>query len=236
MARVRTRTRGGGRVRRWGTILTVTRAFRAGETIEDYCRACKTDRLHTVIVVDGGGRPIRVSCDYCESQHNFRGGPRVESGASTAASAPPRQVTASRASIAAEPLPLVSDRERTSTYVSAGDLPTEDLELLLRRIIREETGLTPVAPAARWRGGTLVLRPGTPGLQEKTLPIETFFHKVVMLRNRLRTLEQQVNASDLPDDVKIKLQGYVSGCYGSLTSFNVLFADEADQFKGSGGD
>jgi len=223
-------------VRRWGTILTVTRAFRAGETIEDYCRACKTDRLHTVIVVDGGGRPIRVSCDYCESQHNFRGGPRVESGASTAASAPPRQVTASRASIAAEPLPLVSDRERTSTYVSAGDLPTEDLELLLRRIIREETGLTPVAPAARWRGGTLVLRPGTPGLQEKTLPIETFFHKVVMLRNRLRTLEQQVNASDLPDDVKIKLQGYVSGCYGSLTSFNVLFADEADQFKGSGGD
>jgi hypothetical protein len=222
--------------RHWGTILAVTRAFRAGETIEDYCRACKTDRLHTVIVVDGGGRPIRVSCDYCESQHNFRGGPRVESGASTAASAPPRQVTASRASMAAEPLPLVSDRERTSTYVSAGDLPTEDLELLLRRIIREETGLTPVAPAARWRGGTLVLRPGTPGLQEKTLPIETFFHKVVMLRNRLRTLEQQVNASDLPDDVKIKLQGYVSGCYGSLTSFNVLFADEADQFKGSGGD
>jgi hypothetical protein len=55
-----------------------------------------------------------------------------------------------------------------------------------------------------------------------------------MLRNRLRTLEQQVNASDLPDDVKVKLQTYISGCYGSLTSFNVLFADEADQFKGSG--
>ena len=120
--------------------------------------------------------------------------------------------------------------------MSASDSGHDDLELLLRRIIREETGLTPVAPAAKWRGGTLVLRPGTPGLQEKTWPIETFFHKVVMLRNRLRTLEQQVNASDLPDDVKIKLQGYVSGCYGSLTSFNVLFADEADQFKGSGGD
>jgi len=58
---------------------------------------------------------------------------------------------------------------------------------------------------------------------------------VVMLRNRLRTLEQQVNASELSDDVKVKLQAYVSGCYGSLTSFNVLFADEADQFKGSGG-
>ena len=111
-----------------------------------------------------------------------------------------------------------------------------DLEILLRRIIREEAGITPVVPADKWRGGTLVLRPSGPGLQEKTWPIETFFHKVVMLRNRLRTLEQQVNASDLPEAAKVKLQGYVSGCYGSLTSFNVLFADEDDQFKGSGGD
>ena len=113
---------------------------------------------------------------------------------------------------------------------------TSDLELLLRRIIREETGLTTVAPAEKWRGGSLVLRPGTPGLQEKSWPIETFFHKVVMLRNRLRTLEQQLNASELPDDVKVKLQSYITGCYGSLTSFNVLFADEDDQFKGAGGD
>ena len=111
-----------------------------------------------------------------------------------------------------------------------------DLELLLRRIIREETGITAVAPAEKWRGGSLVLRPGTPGLQEKTIPIETFFHKVVMLRNRLRTLEQQINASDLPDDAKVKLQAYVSGCYGSLTTFNVLFADEDDQFKGNSGE
>ena len=111
---------------------------------------------------------------------------------------------------------------------------TDDLERLLRRIIREESGITPVRPAEKWRGGSLVLRPGTPGVQEKAIPIETFFHKVVMLRNRLRTLEQQVNASDLPDDVKVKLQAYVSGCYGSLTTFNVLFADEDDQFKGSG--
>jgi hypothetical protein len=108
--------------------------------------------------------------------------------------------------------------------------PPVDLELLLRRIIREESGLTAVVPAEKWRDGTLVLRPGTPGLQEKSWPIETFFHKIVMLRNRLRTLEQQINASDLPEDVKVRLQGYVSGCYGSLTSFNVLFADDGDQF------
>ena len=211
----------------------MTRPFRAGETVEDYCRACKTDRLHTVIVVDNTGRPIRVSCDYCESQHNFRGGPRIESRPEGRPKGRPLHTLQTTQP---PPLPLVSDRERTSAPVPASDLPNEDLELLLRRIIREETGLTPVAPAAKWRGGTLVLRPGTPGLQDKSWPIETFFHKVVMLRNRLRTLEQQVNASDLPDDVKVKLQGYVSGCYGSLTSFNVLFADEADQFKGGGGD
>ena len=111
---------------------------------------------------------------------------------------------------------------------------TVDLELLLRRVIREETGITPVAPADKWRGGTFVLRPGTPGIQEKSWPIETFFHKVVMLRNRLRTLEQQVNAAELPDELKVRLQGYISGCYGTLTTFNVLFAEEDDQFKGSG--
>ncbi len=116
------------------------------------------------------------------------------------------------------------------------DSTVDDFELLLRRIIREEAGVTPAVPAEKWRGGTLVLRPGTTGLQEKSWPIETFFHKIVMLRNRLRTLEQQVNASDLSDEVKVRLQSYVSGCYGSLTSFNVLFADDADQFKGTGGD
>jgi hypothetical protein len=109
-----------------------------------------------------------------------------------------------------------------------------DIELLLRRVIREESGLTPAVPADKWRNGTLVLRPGTPGLQEKTWPIETFFHKIVMLRNRLRSLEQQVNAMDASEDVKVKLQGYITGCYGSLTSFNVLFAEEEDQFRGTG--
>jgi len=217
----------------------VTRRFRAGETLEDYCRACKTDRFHTVIVVDGTGQPIRVSCDHCGSQHNFRGGPRIESGSSAATKGRPLpgHAPAVRASSGAQaPLALVTDRERTGVHVSASDSGHDDLELLLRRIIREEAGLTPVAPAAKWRGGTFVLRPGTPGLQEKSWPIETFFHKIVMLRNRLRTLEQQINASDLPEDVKVKLQGYVSGCYGSLTSFNVLFAEETDQFKGSSGD
>jgi hypothetical protein len=215
--------------------MSPARTYRAGESLEDLCRACKADRMHTVVVVDGDGRPIRVTCGYCHSEHNYRGGPRVESGAGqrgdhAATTGPARRSTAPDR----RPFPIVSERERTATPMTVSD--ADDLELLLRRIIREETGISPVVPADKWRGGTLVLRPGTAGLQEKSWPIETFFHKVVMLRNRLRTLEQQVNASDLPDDVKVKLQGYVSGCYGSLTSFNVLFADEADQFKGSAGD
>jgi len=108
-----------------------------------------------------------------------------------------------------------------------------DLEMLLRRIFREETGLTPVAMSEKWRGGEMVLKPGRPGLQDKSWPIETFFHKVVMLRNRLRVLEQQINGADVPEDVKIKLQGYITGCYGTLTSFNILFAEEEDRFHGS---
>jgi hypothetical protein len=201
--------------------------YRAGGSVEDYCRACKTDRFHTVIVVDAAGQPGRVSCDYCRSEHNYRGGGRITSATPDTAPAASRQRR-----LVAEPFPLVSDRERI-----APDMPptSDDLESLLRRIIREEAGLTPAVPADKWRGGTLVLRPAEETQQSKSWPIETFFHKIVMIRNRLRTLEQQVNASDLPDDVKVKLQSYVSGCYGSLTSFNVLFADEADRFKGTGG-
>jgi hypothetical protein len=217
------------------------RVFRAGDEVEDLCRACKTDRSHTVIVVDEAGWPLRVQCGFCQSQHNYRGGPRIVANSqrptpndqplpTSNSQAPTRPNAQSQGAF-----PLVSDRERTAPPMSLQD-HTEDLELLLRRIIREEAGVTPVTPAQKWRGGTLILKPGTPGLQDKSWPIETFFHKVVMLRNRLRTLEQQVNASDLPEDVKVKLQGYVSGCYGSLTSFNVLFADEDDQFKGSSGD
>jgi hypothetical protein len=222
--------------------MSVIRTFRAGSAIEDFCRACKTDRMHTVVAADAEGRPLRVVCGFCRSEHNYRGGPRLgQEGAASdrpePESAPPVRArdAAPRSSREGRvPLPLVTDRERRGPAIMLPEDVTADLELLLRRIIREEAGVSPVVPAERWRGGTLVLRPGTPGLQEKTWPIETFFHKVVMLRNRLRTLEQQVNAADLPDDVKVKLQAYVSGCYGSLTSFNLLFADEDDQFAGGG--
>jgi hypothetical protein len=213
-----------------------SRPYRAGELLEDFCRACKTDRMHTVIAADAAGRPLRVSCGYCGSEHNYRGGPRIDASGSVPESRTPSPANAApnparRAATQRDPFPIVTERERSAPPIMLSD-SNADLELLLRRIIREETGISAVTPAEKWRGGTLVLRPGTPGVQEKSWPIETFFHKVVMLRNRLRTLEQQVNASELPEDVKVRLQSYVSGCYGSLTSFNVLFADEEDEFKG----
>jgi len=207
--------------------MTAPRQYRAGQSVEDYCRQCKEDRIHTVIVVDGHGQPLRVTCDFCRSEHNYRGGPR---------SGPPRSTVARDASMTDASRAKVDRIERARVEKPMPQTPDNDLEATIRRIIREETGLTAVAPAEKWRGGQLVLRPGKPGVQEKSWPIDSFFHKVVMLRNRLRTLEQQVNASDLPDDQKLKIQSYITGCYGSLTSFNVLFADDDDRFVGTSQD
>jgi len=200
------------------------RRFRAGDSLQDLCRACKAVRGHTVIAADSNGRVLRVICDYCGSQHNYRGGESREIAAKPAALPP----------AASAAIPPVTERERsvsvTSISMQDGDA---GFELLLRRIIREETGLTPVAIGERWRGGEMILRPGRPGLQEKSWPIDTFFHKVVMLRNRLRVLEQQINSMQIPEDAKVRLQAYITGCYGTLTNFNILFAEEEDRFHGS---
>ena len=102
--------------------------------------------------------------------------------------------------------PLVTE-PRKDAGTNPHDSDSFDLELLLRRMIGGGSRPQRRPSGAEWRGGTLALRPGTPGLQEKVWPIETFFHEDVMLRNRLRTLEQHLNASELPDDVKVKLQG-----------------------------
>jgi hypothetical protein len=204
------------------------REYRAGQSVEDHCRQCHEDRTHTVIVVDAHAQPLRVACDFCRSEHNYRGGPRnVPRAAAT--------VRATENTRATESTDSSEKFVRKPPSMSEPRIDN-DFEATIRRIIREETGLTPVAPAEKWRGGQLVLKPGKPGVQEKSWPIDSFFHKVVMLRNRLRTLEQQVNASDLPDDQKLKIQSYITGCYGSLTSFNVLFADDDDRFVGAAGD
>jgi hypothetical protein len=214
-------------------------SYRAGQSVEDFCRVCKELRDHRVIAVDDNGEILRVICGFCGSQHNYR-------HARTPGERTPSPVESSQPAVfvrGREPV-AVTTSSSNDALVSAAerafppmDLEGDemDIELMLRRVIREEIGLTAAAPAEKWRGGEIVLKPGKPGLQEKTIPIDTFFHKVVMLRNRLRVLEQKINASKLAEDEKIDLQSYITGCYGSLTSFNILFADEADKFKGSGG-
>lgn len=132
--------------------------------------------------------------------------------------------------------------ERLSLLDSLGlpeDLLTMDkneFREILREVIREELAPTAVELGSRWQGGEMVLQPGKSDTQEKRVPLEAFFHKIVMVRDKLRVLEQKVNsASGLTADEKVQLQQYITGCYGTLTTFNVLFRDREDWFVGQSG-
>jgi len=90
--------------------------------------------------------------------------------------------------------------------------------------------------AERWMGGQLVMKPGRAGTQEKTIPIEDFFRKITAVRERLRVLEQRINSHPkLGDDDRLQLQEYITRAYGSLTTFNLLFAEAEDRFTGTKG-
>ena len=109
-----------------------------------------------------------------------------------------------------------------------------EVETSLRDILKRWSDITEVVPIAdKWRGGTMVLQPKDKTLASKEVPVDTFFNKIVMLRDRLRVMEQKINASkDLDADLKIDLQQYITRCYGSLTTFNVLFKNNSQHFVG----
>ncbi len=104
----------------------------------------------------------------------------------------------------------------------------------VKEAVNELLGLGEVRLASRFEGGTLVLRPGKAGTQEKVIPIDVFFHKITMVRDRLRVLEQRINNHPkLNGAERVELQQYLTRAYGSLTSFNVLFGEKDDWFFGS---
>ncbi len=108
-----------------------------------------------------------------------------------------------------------------------------DVEQSLLTILKKWNGLgEPVAIGDKWKGGNMKLEPGQLGLASKDVPIDTFFHKIVMLRDRLRVMEQKINASNLEEIEKVELQQYITRIYGSLTTFNVLFKSQSDYFVG----
>ncbi|MCL5244635.1 hypothetical protein M4I21_02365 [Cellulophaga sp. 20_2_10] len=109
-----------------------------------------------------------------------------------------------------------------------------DVETSLISILRKWSDASSVTPIGdKWKNGTLVLEPGDGKSSNKEIPIDTFFHKIVMVRDRIRVMEQKINASkNLVDQEKIDLQQYITRIYGSLTSFNVLFKSKEDQFVG----
>jgi hypothetical protein len=109
-----------------------------------------------------------------------------------------------------------------------------DMERSLLKILRLWGGLTEVVPLGdRWIKGTMLLQPADKSLKPKELPIEDFFHKIVMLRDRLRVMEQQINAhKGLSDEDKVNLQQYITRIYGTLTTFNVLFRNKEQWFVG----
>lgn len=117
------------------------------------------------------------------------------------------------------------------------DMNADEFREVLREVIRDELGVSNTPLGARWEGGEVILKPGREGTQEKRIPIDALFTKIVMIRDKLRVLEQKVNANPkLGAEEKVALQQYITGCYGSLTTFNVLFANKADNFVGAKGD
>lgn len=131
-------------------------------------------------------------------------------------------------------LRVLEAKEQTEN--ASGSLSLAELEEALERVLDRRLNEFQLVPMAnKWNNGTMILKPGDDSLQPKEIPLETFFHKIIMVRDRLRLIEQKINANKtLTDEEKVDLQQYITGVYGSLTTFNVLFKETHHQFKGMG--
>jgi hypothetical protein len=126
--------------------------------------------------------------------------------------------------------------EQATNAESTGSIDLDAIEKLISYTLDKYGMLQEVVPLGeKWTGGKLIMQPANPSLQSKEIPIETFFHKIVMLRDRLRVLEQNINSNaKLTDEEKIDLQQYITRIYGSLTTFNILFQNKEQYFVGAG--
>lgn len=118
--------------------------------------------------------------------------------------------------------------------ISAEVETQSETEKSLLKILKMWGGITEAVPLGdKWIKGTMLLQPADKSLKPKEIPVEDFFHKIVMLRDRLRVLEQNINSSkNLSDEEKVNIQQYITRCYGSLTTFNVLFRNKEQYFIG----
>lgn len=108
-----------------------------------------------------------------------------------------------------------------------------EAEKSLIKILKTWSDVTEIVPLGdKWDKGLMILKPGDDSLKPKEVPIDAFFHKIVMVRDRLRVMEQRINASNLTEEEKVNLQQYITRIYGSLTTFNVLFKNKEDYFVG----
>ncbi len=114
-------------------------------------------------------------------------------------------------------------------------LTLAEVEKVLRYVLEEQSALQEIVPLGdKWKGGNMLLQPANLSLKPKEVPIEGFFHKIVMLRDRLRVLEQNINSHPgLTDEEKVNMQQYITRIYGSLTTFNILFAEPKHYFVGA---
>lgn len=109
-----------------------------------------------------------------------------------------------------------------------------EVENTLRTLLKTYSDISEIVPIAdKWKGGKLILQPGDASLSSKEMDIDTFFHKIVMVRDRIRVMEQKINSSKMDEKDKIDLQQYITRMYGSLTTFNVLFKNKSQNFVGS---
>ena len=156
-----------------------------------------------------------------------------------------RSLTEHTAEIGFDDAPRTIAPESSDLQPAEATATLSELEVPLASLIRETAQATVEALglekkdvvveglANRWQNGTLIIQSADSSLQPKEVPLETFFHKIVMIRNNLRVLEQKVNSSEkLSDADKFELQQYITRCYGSMTTFNVLFKSKDDQFRG----